>query len=152
MEVVHLRSWAAGFLLHSGHSACHRRPEQNMSRCWQKAFSAVGMGDSTKQQIHRGGMGGGGAAREVAEKTELYLRALAPASERSLAAPSGSPLGNVDDRRNLAALGKAEWTDLVPQHGCIWQTTRRRFPMGSSSERSPGHAPRGRWDDPPNGA
>ena len=112
IEVVHLHSWAAGFLLTQGIRLVIA-DHDDVSRCWQKAFSAVGMGDWTRQFIVE-------EWEEVVQAQGIteqgdYLRALRAGRRTQLSRPQRAVLWEIFDeyRRNLAALGKAEWTDLV---------------------------------------
>ena len=112
IEVVHLHSWAAGFLLTQGIRLVIA-DHDDLSRCWQKAFSAVGMGDWTRQFIVE-------EWEEVVQAQGIteqgdYLRALRAGRRTQLTRPQRAVLWEIFDeyRRNLAALGKAEWTDLV---------------------------------------
>ncbi len=127
IEVVHLHSWAASFLA-AQKIRLEIAGEDELSRCWQNALAAAGDGAWTPSFI-REEWQEVVQAQGISEQAE-YLRALRAGRHTQLSRPQRAALWAIfaEYRRNLAALGKVEWTDLIRETRLYLANQRTALP------------------------
>lgn len=112
IEVVNLHRWVAQFLRGQGIQFAVAESAE-IEACWRDTFSARGVGEWSEAFI-RGEWTAVVQAQGIATLDE-YLRAPRSGRRVRLSRPQRALLWEIlaEYRRNLAALGKAEWADMV---------------------------------------
>ncbi len=114
IEVINLHAWAFDFLKSQGITPAMASDDE-IAACWQNAFSAVGTGEWPESFFPHEW------ARVVQDQgltsKEDYLQASRAGQSIRLSRPQRAVVWEVFDeyRRQMAALSKMDWTDLIRQ-------------------------------------
>lgn len=114
IEVVHLHSWAANFL-HSQGIRLDIASRDEVNSCWRNVFSAVGTGQ-WDEDFFRNEWDHVVQSQGINTKEE-YLQAARTGQSVRLTRPQRAIVWDVleEYRREMARVGKAEWSDLIRQ-------------------------------------
>lgn len=130
IEVIHLHSWAVNFLRSQG-VAFDPASNEDIEQCWSDAFSAVGLGEWIpeffKEEWGEVVQGNGISTREE------YLGVSRVGQRVRLTRPQRDQVWDVFDeyRRNLSAMGKMEWVDMIRQTRLYLQSKNVGLPYKS---------------------
>jgi hypothetical protein len=114
IEVTNLHNWAVSFLRSQGVEFAPVSNEE-IEQCWSDAFSALGIGEWSpeffKEEWSEVVQANGISSREE------YLNASRIGQRTRLTRPQRDQVWEVFDeyKRNLSALGKMEWVDMIRQ-------------------------------------
>jgi len=127
IEVVHLHSWAATFLKSHGIEPVIASSDE-IDECWRLAFSAIGTGD-WPESFFRSEWERVVQAQGLMTRDD-YLRASRTGQTVRLTRPQRAVVWEVLDefRRNLTALGKWTWIDLIQQTRLYLSNTNPALP------------------------
>ena len=128
IEVINLHAWAFDFLKSQG-IAPMIASDDEVADCWRNAFSAIGTGDWPESFFHS-------EWERVVQAQGLmtrddYLRASRTGQTVRLTRPQRAVVWEVLDefRRNLTALGKWTWIDLIQQTRLYLSNTNPALPF-----------------------
>jgi len=127
IEVAHLHSWAASFLRTQGVEFTAAQNE-DIEQCWSDAFSAAGLSEWApeffKEEWSEVVQGNGISTREE------YLSASRVGQRTRLTRPQRDKVWDVFDefKRNLNAIGKMEWVDMIRQTRLYLQSKNVSLP------------------------
>ena len=127
IEVVHLHSWAANFLRGQGISFEIASSEE-IDQCWSDAFSAAGTGDWS-HEFFKDEWDDVVQANNISNRDE-YLKVSRLGLYVRLTRPQRDQIWDVFDeyKRNLNAIGKLEWIDMIRQTRLYLQTKNISLP------------------------
>ena len=127
IEVVHLHSWAANFLRGQGISFEIASSEE-IDQCWSDAFSAAGTGD-WNHEFFKDEWDDVVQANNISNRDE-YLKVSRLGLYVRLTRPQRDQIWDVFDeyKRNLNAIGKLEWIDMIRQTRLYLQTKNISLP------------------------
>ena len=114
IEVVNLHRWAVRFLRSQGF-AIDIANDDEVDQCWQDAFSAIGTGEWS-EEFYFNEWDYVVKANSITNKRE-YLRVARRGQRKRLARPQRTVVWEVfaEFQRNMDALGKIEWMDIITQ-------------------------------------
>ena len=127
IEVVHLHSWAVSFLRSQG-VQFNAISDEEINQCWSDAFSAVGIGEWSpeffKDEWNAVIQGNSISTREE------YLSVSRIGQRTRLTRPQRDQVWDVFDeyKRNLSAIGKMEWVDMIRQTRLYLQSKNISLP------------------------
>jgi superfamily I DNA/RNA helicase len=127
IEVIHLHSWAVSFLRSQG-VQFNAISDEEINQCWSDAFSAVGIGEWSpeffKDEWNAVIQGNSISTREE------YLNASRIGQRIRLTRPQRDQVWDVFDeyKRNLSAIGKMEWVDMIRQTRLYLQSKNISLP------------------------